>query len=69
MKFDINILLKQVAIQKNTTIDDVRIEIQKSIDIAYLNDDKEIKKNFIKLFGNKKPTIEEFILKIISVVE
>ena len=69
MKFDINILLKQVAIQKNTTIDDVRIEIQKSIDIAYLNDDKEIKNNFIKLFGNKKPTIEEFILKIISVVE
>ncbi len=69
MKFDINILLKQVAIQKNTTIDNVRIEIQKSIDIAYLNDDKEIKNNFIKLFGNKKPTIEEFILKIISVVE
>ncbi len=69
MKFDINLLLQQVASQKNTTIDNVRIEIQNSIDIAYLNDDKEIKKNFIKLFGNKKPTIEEFILKIISEVE
>ena len=69
MTLDIEKLLQLVAMQHNTTIDIVRLEIQNTINIAYENKNLEIKNNFIELFGSTKPTIEDFLLKTISKIK
>ena len=61
---DIDKILQQIAKEDNKTVDYVRKEIQNAIDQAYKSDNIIARNNFIKLFGNKNPTIEEFILRV-----
>lgn len=41
--------------------EDVRREMQMVIDAAYCNTEPKAKEMFQSLFGDKKPTVEEFI--------
>ena len=66
MVHDIDTLLQIVAKQENTTVENVRKDIQHSIDLAFSNQNILEKNNFTKLFGNTKPTIEEFINKSVG---
>lgn len=46
------------------TAEEVRSEMQAALDAAYASNDPKARANFRLLFGDKKPTLEEFIEKI-----
>ena len=55
-------LIERVAAAHRVSIAEVRLEIQKSIDIAFETKDKDIfQKGFWDKWGGRKPTPEEFI--------
>ena len=43
---------------------DVQADIEATIDEAMTSTDPQVQENFKKLFGNKRPTSEEYIYKI-----
>ena len=63
-KRDIKKMLKLGAKAGEVSLADVRADIEATIDEAMTSTDPEVQANFKKLFGNKRPTSEEYIYKI-----
>lgn len=57
-------LIKQVAKLHGCSVAEIRKEMQLAIEEARNNDDPDKQAEFQRLFGDKKPTPEEFICKI-----
>ena len=59
MKFDgkYDKVIQEIAEEEGITVQDVRIYMQEAIEKAYSANNP----SFMKMFGYKKPTIEEFI--------
>lgn len=60
-KRDIKKMLKLGAKAGGVSLADVRADIETTIDEAMTSTDPEVQANFRKLFGNKRPTPEEYI--------
>lgn len=57
-------IFKIIAKQEGISVAEVREQMALTIEEAYNTDDPKAQKEFKKLFGNKKPTPEEFIYKM-----
>ncbi|HFL2453307.1 TPA: hypothetical protein ACG3KM_003561 [Clostridioides difficile] len=58
---DIKKIIKNGAKAGGRSVADVRADIQATIDDEMKSTDPEVQANFKKLFGNKRPTPEEYI--------
>ena len=63
-KGDIKKIIKNGAKAGGRSLADVRADIKANIDDDMNSTDPEMQANFKKLFGNKRPTPEEYIYKI-----
>lgn len=63
-KQNIKKMLKLGAKAGGVSFVDVQADIEATIDEAMTSTDPQVQENFIKLFGNKRPTSEEYIYKI-----
>ena len=63
-KRDIKKMLKLGAKAGGVSLADVRADIGATIDEAMNSTVPQVQENFKKLFGNKRPTSEEYIYKI-----
>ena len=57
-------MLKTGARSGGASLTDIRADIEATIDEAMTSTDPEVHENFRKLFGNKRPTPEEYIYTI-----
>lgn len=63
-KQNIKKMLKLGAKAGGVSFVDVQADIEATIDEAMTSTDPQVQENFKKLFGNKRPTLEEYIYKI-----
>lgn len=63
-KQNIKKMLKLGAKASGASLTDIRVDIEATIDEAMTSTDPEVHENFRKLFGNKRPTPEEYIYTI-----
>ncbi len=63
-KQNIKKMLKLGAKAGGVSFVDVQADIEATIDEAMTSTDPQVQENFKKLFGNKRPTPEEYIYKI-----
>ena len=63
-KRDIKKALKAGAKSGGVSLTDIRADIETTIDEAMTSTAPEVQANFRKLFGNKRPTPEEYIYTI-----
>lgn len=63
-KQNIKKMLKLGAKVGGVSFVDVQADIEATIDEAMTSTDPQVQENFKKLFGNKRPTSEEYIYKI-----
>ena len=59
-----NKIFAEVAIKNGVPIEKMLEDMEKAIDMMWDSEDAEIKKRQKVLFGDKKPTVEQFIEKI-----
>ena len=57
-------MLKTDAKADGASLADIRTDIEATIDEAMTSTSPEVRENFKKLFGNKRPTPEEYIYTI-----
>ena len=57
-------MLKTGAKASGVSLTDIRADIEATIDEVMTSTDPEVQTNFRKLFGNKRPTPEEYIYTI-----
>ena len=62
-------MLKTGARSGGVSITDIRADIEATIDEAMTSTDPQVQENFKKLFGNKRPTSEEYIYKITNKIK
>ena len=60
-KRDVKKMLKLGVKAGRASLADIRADIEDTIDDAMTSTDPEVQANFRKLFGNKRPTPEEYI--------
>ena len=60
-KRDVKKMLKLGVKAGRASLADIRADIEATIDEAMTSTDPEVQANFRKLFGNKRPTPEEYI--------
>ena len=63
-KQNIKKMLKLGAKAGGVSFVDVQADIEATIDETMTSTDPQVQENFKKLFGNKRPTSEEYIYKI-----
>lgn len=63
-KRNIKKMLKLGAKASGVSFADVQADIEATIDEAMTSTAPQVQENFKKLFGNKRPTSEEYIYKI-----
>ena len=63
-KRDVKKMLKLGVKAGRASLADIRADIEATIDEAMTSTDPQVQENFKKLFGNKRPTSEEYIYKI-----
>ena len=63
-KQNIKKMLKLGAKAGGVSFVDVQADVEATIDEAMTSTDPQVQENFKKLFGNKRPTSEEYIYKI-----
>ena len=63
-KQNIKKMLKTGAKASGVSLIDIRADIEATIDEVMTSTDPEVQTNFRKLFGNKRPTPEEYIYTI-----
>lgn len=63
-KQNIKKMLKLGAKAGGVSFVDVQADIEATIDEAMTSTEPQVQENFKKLFGNKRPTSEEYIYKI-----
>ena len=63
-KQNIKKMLKLGAKAGGVSFVDIQADIEATIDEAMTSTDPQVQENFKKLFGNKRPTSEEYIYKI-----
>ena len=63
-KRDVKKMLKLGAKAGRASLADIRADIEATIYEAMTSTDPEVQANFRKLFGNKRPTPEEYIYTI-----
>ena len=63
-KQNIKKMLKLGAKASGASLTDIRADIEATIDEAMTSTAPEVPENFKKLFGNKRPTPEEYIYTI-----
>ena len=63
-KQNIKKMLKLGAKAGGVSFVDVQADIEATIDEAMTSTDPQVQENFKKLFGNKRPTSEEYLYKI-----
>ena len=68
-KRDIKKMLKLGAKAGGVSLADVRADIEATIDEAMTSTAPEVQANFKKLFGNKRPTPEEYIYTITTKIK
>ena len=56
-------IISQIAAKNGVSVQYARQQMQAAIDAAYNSTDLTVHARFKTLFGNKKPSIEEFISK------
>lgn len=61
---DIKKVLKAGTKARGASLTDIRSDIEATIDEAMTSTAPEVQANFRKLFGNKRPTPEEYIYTI-----
>lgn len=61
---DIKKVLKAGTKARGASLTDIRADIEATIDEAMTSTAPEVQANFRKLFGNKRPTPEEYIYMI-----
>ncbi len=61
---DIKKVLKAGTKARGASLTDIRADIEATIDEAMTSTAPEVQANFRKLFGNKRPTPEEYIYTI-----
>lgn len=57
----INEMMQKTAINHGVSLNEVMRNMQEAIDNAWLNPDPVERANFLKMFPNGKPSIDEFI--------
>lgn len=68
MKNTMNII-REIAAQEGISEKECRIEIEKVIFEAWNNSDAKAQEKFDEVFNSKLPSPEEFILKIVQLLE
>ena len=63
-RLDIKKVLKAGTKARGASLTDIRADIEATIDEAMTSTAPEVQANFRKLFGNKRPTPEEYIYTI-----
>lgn len=63
-KRDANQIYKSIAKAKGVSVSQIKQEMAEAIIQAKNSDDLEVRERFKKLFGNRTPTPEEFVLKM-----
>ena len=68
-KRNIKKMLKNGAKAGGISLTDIRANIEATIDEEMYSTDPEVRVNFKRYFGNKRPTPEEYIYKITKKVK
>ena len=68
-KRNIKKMLKLGAKAGGVSFADVQADIEATIDEAMTSTAPQVQENFKKLFGNKRPTSEEYIYKITNKIK
>lgn len=62
-------IVEQIARKNGVSAESVRMEMEQAIEMAMKNPDPVKRENFKRMFGEKRPSAEEFIIKMAAEVK